>query len=92
VTLHLPHGSWFGLDTVDEKPRDCRPRKMVTKYVGLVQFGMPTSADPHSVLYARVTGHWMASATRFCSGVMVSAVNVGNRPSLIVRPRRVGGP
>src|SRR5712691_3470347 len=27
---------------------------------------------------------WMASATRFCSGVMVSAVSVVNRPSLIV--------
>src|SRR6266852_360356 len=27
---------------------------------------------------------WMASATRFCSVVMASAVNVVNRPSLIV--------
>ncbi len=36
---------------------------------------------------------WIASATRFCSGVMVSFVSVVNRPSLIGAmslPQRVG--
>src|SRR6266852_749612 len=35
---------------------------------------------------------WMASATRFCSVVMVSAVSVVNRPSLIAMPPLLGRP
>src|SRR2546427_172908 len=35
---------------------------------------------------------WMASATRFCSAVIVSVANVVNRPSLIAVPPLLGPP
>jgi hypothetical protein len=33
-----------------------RLRKMVTKYIGVMYFGLPQSSDPRSVLYGNILG------------------------------------
>ena len=48
---HFPHALLFGLD---DKLLHCRLKKMVSKYIGLMHYGLSQSNDPKSVLYGPI--------------------------------------
>ena len=42
--------------TCRRRDREIRLRKMVTKDIGILYYGLPQSSNPHSVLYNRILG------------------------------------